>query len=460
MQICNRIIGKFQINKATKLLAWDKGEYSMKVFLTEAGQLSCDQLEETATVADLIDAVLQICKPHIDCSRCPNTCCAGLIVYADNVFARNLFVLAQRSLNPGDTLEFMVRILQPDATGKWTVAKDLASRCKFLTREGKCSIYNIRPLVCRLHTCIPCTPSLQRLKNGLYLAYQEALRTEMSQLLAGNPSQGDLRNEKLNPISGAVNYNTPISTICRWLQVRDRQEININKTINPVEKFLPIRGDAILNLSDNALRQQVVYRTGNPTQPMVALTFDDGPDNLWTPQILTVLAGKGVKATFFVLGREVEKNPAVASRIVREGHIIATHGYTHTLPTRLSAVQLAQELTRTNNAIAAATGVQPRLYRPVGGAFNQTVLNVAAQNGFAVIMWSVDPEDWRGINAATVTDRVMANAVPGSIILLHSGEGPNLTGTVQALPQIIDQLRARGLQPVTIPELLGLPAYR
>ena len=89
MQICNRIIGKFQINKATKLLAWDKGEYSMKVFLTEAGQLSCDQLEETATVADLIDAVLQICKPHIDCSRCPNTCCAGLIVYADNVFARN-----------------------------------------------------------------------------------------------------------------------------------------------------------------------------------------------------------------------------------------------------------------------------------------------------------------------------------------------------------------------------------
>lgn len=212
--------------------------------------------------------------------------------------------------------------------------------------------------------------------------------------------------------------------------------------------------------SGNSLRQQAIYRMGDPSKPMVALTFDDGPDARWTPQILDVLANKGAKATFFVLGREVEKNPQIAARIVREGHVIGNHGYSHTLLTRLSSGQISSELARANNAISAATGVQPRLLRPVGGAFNQTVLNTATQNGFSVILWSVDPQDWKGINATTVVTRVLANTKQGSIILLHSGEGPNLTGTVQGLPRIIDQLRAKGLQLVTIPELLGLPAYK
>jgi peptidoglycan/xylan/chitin deacetylase (PgdA/CDA1 family) len=215
-----------------------------------------------------------------------------------------------------------------------------------------------------------------------------------------------------------------------------------------------------LDINNTLGRQQAVYRMGDPNKPLVALTFDDGPDTKWTPQILNALATKGVKATFFVLGREVEKNPQVAARIVREGHVIANHGYTHVSLTQLSPAQMSAQLTRANSAIAAATGVQPRLLRPVGGAYNQTVLNVASQHGFSVILWSVDPQDWRGINAATIINRVVSNTGPGSIILLHSGEGPNLTGTVQAVPQIIDQLRARGLQFVTVAELLNLPAYR
>lgn len=213
-------------------------------------------------------------------------------------------------------------------------------------------------------------------------------------------------------------------------------------------------------INRQSVRQQTVYRMGDPSKPMVALTFDDGPDAKWSPQILDVLARKGVKATFFVLGREVEKNPQIAARIVRDGHIIGNHGYAHVVLTRLSAGQIASELTRANNAIAAATGVRPRLLRPVGGAYNQTVLNTAAQNNFSVILWSVDPQDWKGVSDATVVNRVLSNTKQGSIILLHSGEGPNLTGTVQGLPQIIDQLRAKGLQLVTIPELLGLPSYR
>lgn len=215
-----------------------------------------------------------------------------------------------------------------------------------------------------------------------------------------------------------------------------------------------------MKMRGNKFRQQTIFRMGDASRPLVALTFDDGPDTKWTPQVLDALAGKGVKATFFVLGREVEKNPQIAARIVREGHSIANHGYTHISLANLSAAQIEMQLSQANSAINAATGVQPRLMRPVGGAYNQTVLDTAARNGFSVILWSVDPQDWRGASASAIVSRVLTAARPGSIILLHSGEGPNLQGTVQALPQIIDQLRARGLQFVTIPELLNIPAYR
>ena len=215
-----------------------------------------------------------------------------------------------------------------------------------------------------------------------------------------------------------------------------------------------------LKIKRHNMRQQNVYRMGDPSKPLVALTFDDGPDTRWTPQVLDALSAKGVKATFFVLGKEVEKNPQIAARIVREGHAIANHGYNHVSLAPLSPDQIASQLNRANAAISAATGIQPRLMRPVGGAYNQKVINTAAQNGFSVIMWSVDPQDWKGASAGTITSNVLTNTRQGSIILLHSGEGPNLTGTVSALPQIIERLRAKGLQFVTIPELLNLAAYR
>ncbi|WP_050806954.1 polysaccharide deacetylase family protein [Acetonema longum] len=205
-------------------------------------------------------------------------------------------------------------------------------------------------------------------------------------------------------------------------------------------------------------RQAVVYRMGDPSKPLAALTFDDGPDTKWTPQILDILAAKGVKATFFVLGQEVEKNPRIAARIVREGHTIASHGYSHVSLTQLSLPQMFSQLSKANSAISAATGVIPGLLRPVGGAYNQQVLKTVTQNGFNLILWSVDPQDWRGLSAGAILNNVLSNTRAGGIILLHSGEGPNLTGTVQALPQMVDQLQAQGLRLVTVPELLGLSA--
>lgn len=202
------------------------------------------------------------------------------------------------------------------------------------------------------------------------------------------------------------------------------------------------------------------YRQGDPNVKKIALTFDDGPDALWTPQILDVLRDKQVKATFFLIGKEVDKYPDVARRIAAEGHVIGNHTYDHLDLNRLPPEKMTDEIQRGNDAISRAAHVIPRLLRPPAGAEDPQAINVAAQNGMFVILWSVDTEDWRGLDAATVKTRALKPAKNGSIILQHSGEGPHLTGTVEALPQIIDTLQSQGYTLVTVPELLNLPAYK
>lgn len=202
------------------------------------------------------------------------------------------------------------------------------------------------------------------------------------------------------------------------------------------------------------------YRQGDPNIKKIALTFDDGPDALWTPQILDVLRNKQVKATFFLIGKEVDKYPNVARRIAAEGHVIGNHTYDHVSLNQLAPENVADEIQRGNDAISRTAHVVPRLLRPPAGAEDPQVVNAAQQNGLSVILWSVDTEDWRGLDAATVKTGVLKSAKNGSIILQHSGEGPHLTGTVEALPQIIDALHNQGYTLVTVPELLNLPTYK
>lgn len=181
---------------------------------------------------------------------------------------------------------------------------------------------------------------------------------------------------------------------------------------------------------------------------LVALTFDDGPDPNLTPKLLDLLRARGVKATFFMLGPLVKRYPAIVKRIADEGHEVAVHAWDHRLLTGMSAAGVRSQMDRTRDAIAAACGVTPRVMRPPYGGHNAMVRNTV---GMPVILWDVDPNDWRDRNSGTVRRRIANGMRPGSIVLMHDIHAT----TVAAVPGILDDAAAKGLTPVTVSDLIG-----
>ncbi|MCB0911104.1 MAG: polysaccharide deacetylase family protein [Propionibacteriaceae bacterium] len=182
----------------------------------------------------------------------------------------------------------------------------------------------------------------------------------------------------------------------------------------------------------------------------VALTFDDGPVT-GTAHLLNTLKRKGVHATFFTVGYNAAAHPELLRRMLAEGHVIGNHTYSHQQLTRLSAGGVRSEITKANALIEKATGSTPTLIRPPYGATDPAVKQVVASLGMSQILWNVDPLDWKDRNSALVTQRVLAAARPGSIILSHDIHPT----TRAAYGRIIDGLRAKGFTLVTVPELLG-----
>ncbi len=184
----------------------------------------------------------------------------------------------------------------------------------------------------------------------------------------------------------------------------------------------------------------------------IALTFDDGPVPD-TNRLLDVLAAKDAKATFFALGENVAAHPEIAKRIVDEGHILGNHTWDHRSMPSLTSTELDLELARTRDAITAATGTTPTLVRPPYGATNDSVQERITANGSATILWSVDTEDWKNRNVGITSQRALAGAAPGGIILMHDIHPTS----VDSVGGIVDSLRAQGYTLVTIPELFGGP---
>jgi len=195
------------------------------------------------------------------------------------------------------------------------------------------------------------------------------------------------------------------------------------------------------------------YRSVKIDRPLVALTFDDGPHPVLTPRLLDILRQHGVRATFYVIGRSVDAHPDIARRIVAEGHEIANHTYTHPHLTQIGAARLDQEIIKTTDAIVRATGRRPTNMRPPYGSINarveQSMLN---KHGLDVIMWSVDPLDWRRPGASVVAQRLVEGATPGGILLAHDIH----PGTIEAMPSAIAQLKAKGYGFATVSQLLAL----
>lgn len=187
----------------------------------------------------------------------------------------------------------------------------------------------------------------------------------------------------------------------------------------------------------------------------MAITFDDGPDPVYTPQILDILDRFGAKATFFVLGSQAEQYPGLLHQITERGHEVGTHGYRHQNLTKLKSEAVASDLAKADRLIAAATGVRPRDLRPPYGFFNQTVLQEAARFSYRVILWTDehDPKDWTRPEAAEIVNRTIRRAEKGMILLLHDSGGDRVE-TVKALPLILQRLRDQGYQVVTVDELL------
>ncbi len=194
----------------------------------------------------------------------------------------------------------------------------------------------------------------------------------------------------------------------------------------------------------------------------VALTFDDGPDGVYTPLVLDVLQEYNVPATFFLIGENVEKYPEVVQRIVDEGHILGNHSWSHPRLSETEASELAEEINKTEDIMEAITGLRTMLMRPPYGAVNQDALEQLIELNYFVINWSVDSVDWRD----QAVDPILINTLPdvrdGAIILFHSsrGSGENPTATAVALPELIETLRMQNYTFVTVDELLNIPPYR
>jgi peptidoglycan-N-acetylglucosamine deacetylase len=189
----------------------------------------------------------------------------------------------------------------------------------------------------------------------------------------------------------------------------------------------------------------------------IALTFDDGPDDKYTPKILDILKSNGIKATFFVIGEHAEKYPQMIQRSAQEGHVIGNHSWDHPNLAKLSSDQVQAEIGKTDDVIKHIVGQSPSLFRAPYGVVNDEVRTDAANTGHQLIGWSVDTLDWDGKNASQIVSAVKKEVKPGAIILQHSAGGKhgNLDSTIEALPQIISYLKHNGYTFVTVPELLS-----
>jgi peptidoglycan/xylan/chitin deacetylase (PgdA/CDA1 family) len=185
-------------------------------------------------------------------------------------------------------------------------------------------------------------------------------------------------------------------------------------------------------------------------QRCVALTYDDGP-GVHTNRLLDTLGRENAKATFFMVGTNVSTNPATVRRMRDMGMELANHTINHPDLTGLGSGSIDYQLAETNQRIRNAAGVTPTWMRPPYGARNSTVDAVARTNGLGVVIWSVDPYDWRDRNSSTVTSRVLSQVQPGSIVLMHDIHGT----TVDAAPAIVRGLHDRGYTLVTMTELVG-----
>ncbi|WP_245995879.1 polysaccharide deacetylase family protein [Paenibacillus taihuensis] len=190
---------------------------------------------------------------------------------------------------------------------------------------------------------------------------------------------------------------------------------------------------------------------------LVALTFDDGPDGRFTPEILSILKASKIHATFFTVGIQVNHYGSMMKRIKAEGNEIGNHSYSHKDLSKLDRNQILSQIKQADVLINKQCGYVPRIVRAPYGAVSPLLRTIMKENHRDLIGWSVDTRDWAGSSVATMRANVNKNTHPGGIILMHSF-GSKLDNTVQLLPLIIKDLKNKGYTFVTVSELLAAKA--
>ncbi len=203
--------------------------------------------------------------------------------------------------------------------------------------------------------------------------------------------------------------------------------------------------------------RQHVYNSVDVDGPYIAITFDDGPHPKLTPQLLDLLKARGIPATFFVVGKSVAEYPEIVQRMDAEGHEVANHTWNHPSLTKLGAAGVKSQMDRTDAAIVKAIGKRPTIMRPPYGATNARLNRALDEDyGQKVIMWSVDPQDWKYRNASRVTEQILSKTQAGGIVLAHDIHA----STIAAMPATLDGLTRKGFKFVTVSQLLAMEKGR
>ncbi len=208
------------------------------------------------------------------------------------------------------------------------------------------------------------------------------------------------------------------------------------------------------------VRKGTVYHVDG-SEKLVALTFDDGPSDIWTPKILDELKNAGVKATFFMIGEHAEKYPQVARRVAQEGHEIGNHTYRHQVLLDYTKEELKNEIKKAEQAIKNTTGVTTKYFRPPKAWLSKREKKKIKEMGYEIILWSLNSKDWVNFDDKHMINYILKNIRPGDIILFHDSggffavEGGNRYETVLAITRVIEKLEEKGYKFVTVSELLS-----
>lgn len=204
--------------------------------------------------------------------------------------------------------------------------------------------------------------------------------------------------------------------------------------------------------------KEEVYINGYSAEKMVALTFDDGPDNNITPKIVETLTQYNVNGNFFFIGEQVSKYPSVIEKAYKEGNLVLSHSYNHVELNKLSADKIKNEIAKGEEEIFNVIGKKPSLIRPPYGAIEKNVIEAAKSKGDKIILWSIDTLDWSQREKGNIKKNIIDNLRPGEIILMHSNE--DKIATLEALPDIIMAIKEKGYEIVTLDKLLKVEAYK